>query len=160
MKTADGQTYDFMAEKVRTTQATELKLRYFAALASATNPDLIRKNVALAYSGAIPNGRIARSLAVIAASSENPDLVWQLVKEHEADIRTHLAPWSQDDFLASIAAHSNNPQVLEALQNDPWSTKTTGAKIATAKAVNTINARQDAIKATQEQIHDWLATHH
>ncbi|MCW2267045.1 aminopeptidase N [Gluconobacter cerinus] len=160
MKTADGQTYDFMADKVRTTQATELKLRYFAALASATNPDLIRKNVALAYSGAIPNGRIARSLAVIAASSENPDLVWQLVKEHEADIRTHLAPWSQDDFLASIAAHSNNPQVLEALQNDPWSTKTAGAKIATAKAVNTINARQDAIKATQEQIHDWLATHH
>ncbi|KXV75948.1 hypothetical protein AD936_02660, partial [Gluconobacter japonicus] len=139
---------------------TELKLRYFAALASATNPDLIRKTVELAYSGAIPNGRIARSLAVVAVSSENPDLVWKLVKEHEADIRTHLAPWSQDDFLATIAAHSNSPQVLAALQSDPWATKTTGSKIATAKAVNTINARQDAIRATQTQIHDWLSTHH
>lgn len=160
MKNADEQTWAFMADKVRMTQATELKLRYFAALASATNPDLIRKTVELSYSGAIPNGRIARSLAVVAVSSENPDLVWKLVKEHEADIRTHLAPWSQDDFLATIAAHSNSLQVLTALQSDPWATKTTGSKIATAKAVNTINARQDAIRATQTQIHDWLSTHH
>lgn len=160
MRNADEQTWAFMAEKVRSTQATELKLRYFAALASSTNPDLIRKSVELAYSGAIPNGRIERSLGVLATSSENPDLVWQTVKEHEADIRSHLAPWSQDDFLATIATHSNNPKILTELQNDPWSTKTTGSKIATAKAVNTINARQEAIRATQAQIHDWLSTHH
>ncbi|KXV48489.1 aminopeptidase [Gluconobacter albidus] len=159
MKHADAATYDIMAKKVRDTQATELKLRLFQALANATDPDLIRRNVELAYSGAIPNGRISMALSSIASASENPDLVWKLVRQHEAEIRTHLAPWSQDGFLPAIAAHSNNPDILAELQKDPSSTITTGAKIATAHAVNAVSARKEAVQAAQSQIHDWLAAH-
>lgn len=156
MKHAGADDWEFMAKKVRDTQATELKLRLFAAIANAHDPELIRKNVALAYSGAIPNGRIAMALAMIAGSSENPDLVWQVVKEHEAEIRQHLAPWAQDDFLPALAGQSNNPAVLAALQADPASSKTNGAKLATAKAANTVQVRLEAIQATQNQLHNWL----
>lgn len=159
MKHADAATYDIMAKKVRDTQATEVKLRLFQALANATDPDLIRRNVDLAYSGAIPNGRISMALSSIASASENPDLVWKLVRQHEAEIRTHLAPWSQDGFLPAIAAHSNNPDILAELQKDPSSSMTTGAKIATAHAVNAVSARKEAVQAAQSQIHDWLAVH-
>ncbi|MCP1246108.1 M1 family metallopeptidase [Acetobacter cerevisiae] len=160
MTHADEKTYAAMAEKVRTTQATEVKLRLFNALAAATNPALIEKNVALAYSGAIPNGRIAMALGRVADESENPDLVWQLVKQHEAEIRTHLAPWSQDGFLAAIAAYSDNPDVAHALEADPSSSKTTGGKIATAKALSEIGARKEAMQAAQSQLHIWLGAQH
>ena len=158
MKHADQKTYDIMAAKVRATQATEVKLRLFNAMAGATNPALIEQTVALAYSGAIPNGRIAMALSRVADSSENPDLVWKLVKQHEAEIRTHLAPWSQDGFLAGIAVHSDNADIAGALENDPASVKTTGAKIATAKALSEIGARKEAMQAAQAQIHVWLNT--
>ena len=157
MTHADEKTYAAMAEKVRTTQATEVKLRLFNALAGATDPALIEKNVALTYSGAIPNGRIAMALGRVADESENPDLVWKLVKQHEAEIRTHLAPWSQDGFLAAIAAYSDNPDVAHALEADPSSGKTTGSKIATAKALSVIGARKEAMQAAQTQLHAWLA---
>ncbi|OUI87317.1 M1 family metallopeptidase [Acetobacter tropicalis] len=161
MKHPDQKTYDIMAGKVRSTQATEVKLRLFNAIAGATSPALIEQNVALAYSGAIPNGRIASALARVADSSENPDLVWKLVKQHEADIRTHLAPWSQDGFLAGIAVYSDSAHIAHELENDPESGKTTGAKIATAKALSEISARKEAMQAAQSQIHAWLsATHH
>ncbi|WP_395495683.1 M1 family metallopeptidase [Acetobacter sp. KSO5] len=160
MTHADEKTYKAMAEKVRTTQATEVKLRLFNALAAATNPALIEKNVALAYSGAIPNGRIAMALGRVADESENPDLVWQLVKQHEAEIRTHLAPWSQDGFLAAIAAYSDNPDVARALEADPSSSKTTGGKIATAKALSEIGARKEAMQAAQSQLQTWLGAQH
>ncbi|KXV69831.1 aminopeptidase [Acetobacter malorum] len=160
MTHADEKTYKVMAEKVRTTQATEVKLRLFNALAAATNPALIEKNVALAYSGAIPNGRIAMALARVADESENPDLVWQMVKQHEAEIRTHLAPWSQDGFLSQIAAYSDNPDVAQALEADPSSSKTTGGKIATAKALSEIGARKEAMQAAQSQLQTWLGAQH
>ncbi len=160
MTHADQKTYNAMAEKVRTTQATEVKLRLFNALAGATDPALIEKNVALTYSGAIPNGRIAMALGRVAEESENPDLVWKLVKQHEAEIRTHLAPWSQDGFLAAIAAYSDNPAIAQALEADPFSGKTTGSKIATAKALSEIGARKEAMQAAQTQLHDWLGTRH
>nr|WP_298796436.1 M1 family metallopeptidase [uncultured Acetobacter sp.] len=160
MTHADQKTYDIMAEKIRTTQATEVKLRLFNALAAATNPALIQKNVELTYSGAIPNGRIAMALGRVAEESENPDLVWKLVTQHEADIRTHLAPWSQDGFLAAIAAYSDNPDIAHALETNPSSTKTTGGKIATAKALSEIGARKEAMQAAQSQLHVWLAAQH
>lgn len=160
MTHADQKTYELMAEKVRTTQATEVKLRLFNALAAARDPALIEKNVLLAASGAIPNGRIAMALGRVADESENADLVWKLVKQHEAEIRTHLAPWSQDGFLAGIAAYSDTPEVAKALEADPSSSKTTGARIATAKALSEIGARKDAMQATRSQLHTWLGAHH
>lgn len=157
MKKPTPAAYKAMAEKVTKTQSTEVKLRLFYAIAAATDPALIERNVALAYSGAIPNGRIDRSLGQIAASSENPDLVWKLVRQHEAEIRTHLAPWSQDGFLADIAVHSDNPEIAKELENDPASSKSTGAKIATAKALSAIGARKTTSQAAQAQLHGWLA---
>nr|WP_294917392.1 M1 family metallopeptidase [uncultured Neokomagataea sp.] len=156
MKQATPEDWEFMATHVRDTQATELKLRLFSALANARNPDLIRKNVSLAYSGAIPNGRVAMALAMVAAESQNPDLVWKLVKENEGAIRTHLAPWAQDDFLPSIARQSNNPGVLSDMQQVLASNQTNGSKLAIAKALNAAQVRIESIKNTQSQLHDWL----
>ncbi|GBR55597.1 aminopeptidase [Neokomagataea thailandica NBRC 106555] len=156
MKQANEADWSFMANKVRSTESTELKLRLFSAIASAHSPELIRKNVQLAYSGAIPNGRVAIALSIVAGASENPDLVWKLVKEYESAIRGHLAPWAQDGFLPSIAAHSTTPSTLEALQNDPSVQTSSGAKLATEKAINSVQARIEAMKLTQTQIRAWL----
>ncbi|MBR0559776.1 M1 family metallopeptidase [Neokomagataea anthophila] len=159
MKHSSAEDWDFMAKNVRDTQATELKLRLFSAIANARTPDLIRKNVSLAYSGAIPNGRVAMALSMIAGESKNPDLVWKLVKENETEIRTHLAPWAQDDFLPSIAAQSNTPSVISALQDDSSFNKTNGAKLAIKKAMNAVQVRLEEVKNTQNQLHNWLKTH-
>ncbi|CAI9120301.1 M1 family metallopeptidase [Brytella acorum] len=158
MRDADLKTWQWMAKKVRDAQSTEVKLRLFGALASVRNPDLIRRNVAFAYSGAIPNGRIEMALSSIAAESEQPDLVWQIVKEHEKDIRSHLAPWSQDGLLPSIAGQSSNPATIEALKSDPSADRTTGAKVETARALDRANSRIETKTVMQTQLHDWLAT--
>lgn len=156
---ADDATYDFLATKVRNAQSTEMKLRLFNALAHVTDPALIERNVELTYSGAIPDGRIAMTLSTIAAESGNPDLVWQLVKKHESEIRAHLAPWSQDGLLAGVARATSNPEIAEQLKNDPASQKTTGARIATARALDAIGARTAVAERIQTQTRQWLASH-
>jgi aminopeptidase N len=157
---ADAATYATLVQMLRTATNTEDKLRDFGALASAHDPALIAQSVQIAYSGVIPNGRVARSLAGIAARSDNPDLVWTLVDapQTQKQIRTHLAPWSQSALLPSIASFSTSPAVAKALLADPSVTTSIGATIEARKAADLIAANAGIAARAQSALTPWLAT--
>ncbi|CAP55410.1 M1 family metallopeptidase [Gluconacetobacter diazotrophicus] len=156
---ADAATYATLAQMLRAAGNTEDKLRYFDALAASSDPALIRQTVQIAYSGVIPNGRVARALAVIAARGDDPDLVFKLVQapETQKQIRSHLAPWSQSALLPAIAGHSVNPAIAKALMADPSVTESTGATIEAKKAVDLIAANADIAGRAQAALTPWLA---
>ncbi|WP_323989113.1 M1 family metallopeptidase [Nguyenibacter sp. L1] len=158
---ADSATYDALAGMLQAAGNTEDKLRFFRALAAARDPALIARTVRIAYSGVIPNGRIARVLAVAAHDSDNPDLVWSLVQAPatQKQIRSHLAPWSQADLLPTIAGQSVSPAVAKALMADPSVTASTGATIQAKKAVDLIAANAGIAARAQPALAAWLAAH-
>ncbi len=154
---ADAATYMTLAGLVRSSPDTEQKQRYFTALAASHDPALMARSVRIAYSGAIPNGRIVYDLSRIASGSDDPDAVWRLVQPDQAQIRTHLAPWSQDELLSAIAAQSANPEVARALLADPASHASGGARIETAKATDAIATNAEVRDRAQPAVASWLA---
>ncbi|GBQ20740.1 aminopeptidase [Gluconacetobacter sacchari DSM 12717] len=156
---ADAATYATLVRLLRAATSTEDKLRFFGALASARDPALIRQTVQIAYSGVIPNGRVAHALAWTAAGSDHPDLVWSLVQDPQAQkqIRARLAPWSQSALLPAIASHSFNPDVAKALAADPSATASTGARIEAHKATDLIAANAAIAARAQADLTPWLA---
>ena len=158
MRDADEKTWKLMTDKIRNTQSTEIKLRLFSAVAAARDPELVKQNAKFAWSGALPAGRIDMALALIANESEQPDLVWDIVKANEKEVRSKLAPWSQDRLLPNIVGATMNPVILAALKDDPAAVASTGGRVETARALDRANARIETSKALQAQLKLWLAS--
>jgi len=154
---ADAATYATLGKLIGMAPDTEQKLRYAAAIAASRDPQLITQSVQSAASGAIPNGRIAQYIAMIAHGSDNPDLVWKLVLPNQAAIRARLTPESQNFLLPAIAYQSTSPDIARALLADPASSASTGAKIEAAKAADYIATTAELRDRAQPALAAWLA---
>lgn len=155
---ADAATWNVLADKVRTSPDTEQKRRFFAALAWSHDPELVRKAARLAFSGAIPNGRILHSLVFLARSSEQPDLVWDEVRKHQAEIMARLTPQSREELLPMIAATSFSPEIVAQMKAAPESSSSTGAKIAADRSAEAAAAAIGMRLKTQPELAEWLAS--
>ena len=156
---ADGATASVLEQRLRAAPDTEQKLRYFDALAGSPEPARIARNVELAYSGVIPNGRIVRAIAAVAAGSDNPGAVWDAGRANQAAIRVHLAPWSQTELLPAVARSSTDPAIAAAMLADPASSASSGAKVEAAKASDRIATTIALRERAQPAIAAWLRQH-
>jgi aminopeptidase N len=154
---ADEATYMTLGKLARGSADTEQKLRYGMAMAASRDPKLIAHSVAIAASGAIPNGRIAQFLGEVARGSDNPDEVWKLVEPNQAPIRARLTPEGQTFLLPIIAFQSTSPETARALLADPASSASTGAKIQAAQAADYIATTAEMRDRAQPTIEAWLA---
>ncbi|PYD75512.1 M1 family metallopeptidase [Novacetimonas pomaceti] len=153
---ATEKTYDQIEKVIRTAPDTEQKLRFFGALASAHDPALMQRSVALAYSGIIPNGRIVMSLATVARRSGHPDQVWDIVLKNQDAIRKLLAPWSQEKLLPAVAGESVNPDIATALLANPSSNSSRGSLIAARQAADKIRSNAEIYGRARTELTEWM----
>jgi aminopeptidase N len=156
---ADEATYMALGKLARGAADTEQKLRYGIAMAASRDPKLIAHSVAIAASGAIPNGRVAQFLGEVARGSDNPDEVWKLVQANQAPIRARLTPEGQTFLLPIIAFQSTSPEIARALLADPASSASAGAKIHAAQAADYIATTAEMRDRAQPAIEAWLVGH-
>ncbi len=154
---ADPATYTILGKLAATAPDTEQKLRFATAMAASRDPQLIARSVQAAASGAIPNGRIAQFIDMVARGSDNPDLVWKLVQPDQAPLRARLTPDTQNFLLPAIAYESTSPEIARALLADPASSASTGARIEAAKAVDYIATTAEMRDRAQPALAAWLA---
>ncbi len=154
---ADLATYMTLGKLAAMSPDTEQKLRFATAMAASRDPQLIAHSVQAAASGAIPNGRIAQFIDMIARGSDNPDLVWKLVQPNQAPLRARLTPDAQSFLLPAIAYQSTSPEIARALLADPASSASTGAKIEAARAADYIATTAEMRDRAQPALAAWLA---
>ncbi len=154
---ADPATYATLGKLAAMAPDTEQKLRFATAMAASRDPQLIAHSVQAASSGAIPNGRIAQFIDMIARGSDNPELVWKLVQPDQAALRARLTPDAQNFLLPAIAYQSTSPEIARALLADPASSASTGAKIEAARAVDYIATTAEMRDRAQPALAAWLA---
>ena len=157
-RTADQATYDKLRVAGIRATSTEEKLRYFFAMAGATDENLIRQTVAFADAGEIPNGRIVYYLITASRQSEHPELVYTLVKPMQA----RLAARIPGDGLGptptvAAAAGSSDPATARAVLADPASQASAGSRIWAARAADGIGTAAELKAGTQDQMAAWLA---
>src|ERR1043166_9139912 len=73
---SDRKTFGELHDLGRRSSATELKLRFYYALAGAGSPDFAKDIVDVALADELPRGRIVLFLSTAAAANEDPDKVW------------------------------------------------------------------------------------
>jgi len=158
---ADQATYDTLKKLGTEAVSTEEKLRYFEAMGTAADPALMQQSVAFATSGAIPNGRILSIIQSASRNSGNPELLFKLVLQHEADFAARI-PADGFGITAPMVAviGSSNPDTAKAMLALKSSTASIGAKTWAARIAGAINTAAELRSRTVPVVKEWLASKH
>lgn len=143
-RTADLATWRTLKELGERATSTEEKLRYFFAMAGASDPALLGRNVDFALSGAVPSGRITAFLSVASTRSGHPDELVALVADKERAFEAltpsdGLAPTA----LASAAVGSSNPETARRVLDAPVDQASNGARVNAARIAGAIRTNAD-----------------
>jgi hypothetical protein len=154
---ADQATYDTLKKLGTGATSTEEKLRYFGAMASATDPALMKQSVAFATSGAVPNGRITTMIYQASLTSGKADELYQMVVPHEGEFAARMpADGLGPTVLVAAAAGSSNPETAKTLLAAKSSQASIGAKIWAARVADGINTAAELKARTVPVVAAWL----
>jgi aminopeptidase N len=157
---ADQETYDTLKKLGVAAASTEEKLRYFGAMASATNPELMKQSVAFATSGEVPNGRITMMIYQASSASGKADELYKMVVPHEAEFAAKMpADGLGPTVLVAAAAGSSNPELAKTLLAAKSSQASIGAKIWAARVADGINTAADFRARAEPVVAAWLKAH-
>ncbi len=155
--TADQATYDALKAMGTKAPGTEEKLRYFDAMAMASDPALIAQTVAFADEGEVPNGRVLAFLMSASRGSEQPERVFALVKPMEARLAARMpADGLGPSPLAAAASGSSDPATAQAVLAAPSSNISAGARIWSARVADGIETAAALRTRTVQQMQQWL----
>ncbi len=155
---ADQATYDTLKRLGIAATSTEEKLRYFLAMAGASDPKLVAQSVDFAGAGEVPNGRITGFLASTSRNSGQPDLVYKLTEPRQAAFAKRVPPSSPGpSVLEASAVGSTDPAIARAVLAAPSSQATLGTKIWAARLADMIGSAAERRARVQAELPGWLA---
>src|SRR5262249_48747077 len=112
---SNRKSFDELHDLGRRSSATEIKLRYYYALAGAGSSDFVKDIVDIALADELPRGRIVQFLSTAAAANDEPDKVWDSVFARREDIYKKLPDDHKDKLLPQVGRNSLKGSVAAEL---------------------------------------------
>ena len=156
---ADRAGYDTLLALARRSTVTNERLRYYFAAASARGPALARATLALTVTNELPDTIIGSIINTVAWSGEQPDLAWDFVKANVDALAARLGPAFGDAFVANFMTNfSDDAHAAELAQFAP-AQATSGGRVMTARALETIALSSDLKNRALPSIDGWIREH-
>jgi len=153
---ADRPTYEALLSLARKATATNERLRYYYAAASARDPMLARETLALTLTEELPNTIIAGVINTVASAGEQPELAWDFVQKHYDALLAKLGPSFRDFFIANLMTNfTDGAHAAELLQFAP-AQATSGGKVMTVRALETIAIAADLKSRALPVVEAWI----
>jgi aminopeptidase N len=156
---ADRESYDALLALARRSTATNERVRYYFAAASARDPALARDTLALTLTDELPNTIITGLINTVASSGEQRDLAWDFVQKNFDALAVKLGPSFGDMFVANFMTNfSDEAHAAELLHFAP-AQATSGGRVMTARALETMAIAADLKARTLPAIDAWIRDH-
>ena len=153
---ADRESYDALLALARRSTTTNERVRYYFAAASARDPALARDTLALTLTDELPNTIITGLINTVASSGEQRDLAWDFVQKNFDALTAKLGPSFGDLFVANFMTNfSDEAHAAELLHFAP-AQATSGGRVMTARALETMAIAADLKARTLPQIDAWI----
>jgi aminopeptidase N len=154
--TADRATYDTLLMLARKSTVTNERLRYYFAAASARDTALANATLALALADEVP-GTIATGLiSSVAGSGEQPDLAWDFVQKNFDALLAKQGPQFRDQFVANLMTNFSDEGHAAQLAAFTPAQATSGGRVMTARALETIAISADLKARTLPLVDAWI----
>ena len=154
---ADRETYDALLALARKTTVTNERVRYYYAAASARDPALARATLALTLTDELPSTIVGGVINAVAASGEQPNLAWAFVQQNYDALATRLGPSFRDAFIANFMTNFSDDAHATELKNFAPAQATSGGRVMTARALETIAIAADLKARALPAVATWIA---
>jgi aminopeptidase N len=155
---ADRATYDELRALGRKATSTELRIRYYIALASAKNPELAKETLAITLTDEVP-ADLANGMILTVASGEHPELALAFAKANFEALAAKRGPTFRAFFMSSLMATFADRAHAEELAHFAPVHETAGGRIAAARAQEEIIEAADFRARQIPAIDEWVKQH-
>jgi aminopeptidase N len=153
---ADRETYDTLLALARNSTAMNERVRFYDAAAGARDATLARATLALTLTDELPTTIIGGVINTVAAAGEQPDLAWDFVKTNFDALAMKLGPSFGDLFIANFMTNFSDDAHAAALKAFAPAQASSGGRITTARALETIAISADFKTRALPAIEAWI----
>ncbi|MDQ3117821.1 MAG: M1 family metallopeptidase [Verrucomicrobiota bacterium] len=156
---ADSATWEKLHRLGLKTNSTEEKQYFYDALASALEPRLIRRTIALALTDELPTSRAAALLPFSARQGERPQLVWEYAQQNMKALLVKQDSFGVHAFAARLFTFFSDPKDALALERYAKVNLSQSSAPAVAQAIAEIGFRAELKERLVPQLNTWMEAH-
>jgi aminopeptidase N len=116
-RNADEKTWNKLHELGVKTTSSEEKQNYYNALASAIDPKLVKKMLAIALTDELPTSRAVFLVSRVARESGHPEIAWQFAKANMKALLTKVDAAGANRYAPSLFTFFSNDSRADELRN-------------------------------------------
>ncbi|MTV16110.1 MULTISPECIES: M1 family metallopeptidase [Bradyrhizobium] len=157
--TADRATYDQLLALARSSTATNERLRYYLAAASARDAELARATLALTLTSELPDTIVTGMINAVASAGEQPQLAWDFVRTNFDTLLARQGPNFRDQFVPNFMTNFTDEAHAVELAAFAPSQSTTGGRVMVARSVQAIAISADLAARVLPAADAWIRAH-
>ena len=155
---ADRATFDELRALGRKATSTELRNRYYIALASAKNPELAKEALAITLTDEVP-ADLGNGMILTVASGEHPELALNFARANFEALAAKRSPTFPAFFMPSLMSTFADRAHAEELANFAPAHETAGGRIAAARAQEEILEAAEFRERQIPAVDAWVKQH-
>jgi len=114
---ADEKTWNKLHELGLKTTSSEEKQNYYNALASAIDPELVKKTLAIALTDELPTSRAVFLVSRVARESGHPEIAWQFAKANMKALLAKVDAAGANRYAPSLFTFFSDDSRADELRN-------------------------------------------
>ena len=154
---ADEQTYDALGKLARTAGNGRERIRYYSAMARASDPKLIERTLQLTLTDELAPER-ASELILIVAMGEHPELALQFATANFKALAAKHGPEFRYFFMSRLMSNFAEPSYAKQLANFAPAQETSGGRIEALRAEARIMESASFRERQLPEIERWIET--
>jgi aminopeptidase N len=157
--TADQETYDALLSLARKSTATNERVRYYNAAASAHDGALARETLAITLTKELPTTMVNGLISQVAGAGLQPQLAWDFVRQNLDALAARLGPNFRDEFVPNFMTNFHDEAHADELRQFAPAQATSGGRVMTTRALEAIAISAD-VKARVLPLVDRFVSEH
>jgi aminopeptidase N len=153
---ADERTWNELHQLGLKTTSIEEKQNYYDALASATDPKLVKKTLPIALTDELPTSRAVFLVLRVARESGHPDIAWDFARANMKTLLAKADALGVNTYAPSLFTFFSDSFRAEELRTYAKASLPAASAPEVAKAVNEIQFRSELKKRLAPQLSAWL----
>jgi aminopeptidase N len=153
---ADEQTWNELHQLGLKTTSIEEKQNYYDALASAIDPGLVKKTLAIAVTEELPTSRAIFLVSKVARESGHPDIAWDFARANMKTLLAKTDALGVYTYAPKLFTFFSDDSRAEVLKKYSKSSLSAASAPEVAKAIDEIQFRSELKKRLEPLITAWI----
>jgi aminopeptidase N len=156
---ASREDYDALLSLARKSTATNERLRYYYAAASARDAALARDTLALTLTKELPSAIVNGLINEVALSGWRRELAWDFVRNNLDALTARQGPDFPHEFVPNFMSNFSDEAHADELSHFAPALETTGGRVMTERALEAIAISVDLKARALPAIAAWIGAH-